>query len=410
MKVLAVFGTRPEAIKMIPVVQELKRRSEDWAIETLVCVTAQHREMLDQVLHLFNISTDYDLDLMQANQTPTRLAASALWSLEPILQQERPDWVIVQGDTTTAAAVSLAAFYAEIQVAHVEAGLRTHVKREPFPEETNRRITGVIADLHFAPTRQAQDNLLREGIPRECVLVTGNPVIDALRQASELAMPSEIEVLLRMISSQYQNGKQKLILVTAHRRENFGTRLDNICLGLRELAHRYHGQAHFIYPVHLNPNVQEPVRRILDGVRNITLLPPLDYRSLVHLMKHSYLVLTDSGGIQEEAPALGKPVLVLRDVTERPEAVQAGTVKLIGTDQKRIVNEVSFLLENTSEYQRMARAINPYGDGRASQRIVDALLGDPVTPFDPARDTAAWLMTASTTNAATISAEPDDRP
>ena len=383
MKALVVFGTRPEAIKLAPVIQELRRRAKDTDLRTVVCVTAQHRQMLDQVLGVFGISPDYDLNLMEENQTPAQVASSALVSLEPILQQEQPDWVVTQGDTTTVAAVSLAAFYSRTKVAHVEAGLRTHVKWQPFPEEMNRRVASAIADLHLAPTQRAKRNLLREGVSEQSIVVTGNPVIDAMHQVLAQPTTAELVELLPHISRGHKDREPKLILVTAHRRDNFGSPLESICLGLKELASRYQGRVSIVYPVHLNPNVQEPIQRILAGVPGITLLPPVDYVSLVHLMERSYLVLTDSGGIQEEAPALGKPVLVMRDVTERPEAVEAGTVRLVGTGQARIVAETARLLEDSAEYERMARSVNPYGDGRASQRIGAALLGEAVEQFVP---------------------------
>jgi UDP-N-acetylglucosamine 2-epimerase (non-hydrolysing) len=349
---------------MAPVILELRRRS---GIECRVCVTAQHRQMLDQVLRLFHIAPDYDLDIMEDNQSPTRVAAAVLARLEPILQEEKPDWVLVQGDTTTVAAASLAAFYTRVKVGHVEAGLRTHDKWQPFPEEINRRVAGVIADLHFAPTAWARDNLLREGAPPETVHVTGNPVIDALLTVAEKPYDPESGPLAGL------PWERRIILVTAHRRENFIS-LEEICRALSEIAHRYEGDVHIVYPVHLNPNVQEPVYRLLGGQPGITLLPPLDYLPLVYLMKRCTLVITDSGGIQEEAPGLGKPVLVLRDVTERPEGVEAGTVRLVGTDRERIVAETVRLLEDAEAYRRMAQAVNPYGDGHAAERIVDALI------------------------------------
>jgi UDP-N-acetylglucosamine 2-epimerase (non-hydrolysing) len=380
LKVLSVFGTRPEAIKMSPVVLELQKRSE--LVRSVVCITAQHREMLDQVLSLFRITPDYDLDIMEDNQTPVQVASAVLYRLEPILQKERPDWVLVQGDTTTVAAASLAAFYAGIKVGHVEAGLRTYDKWRPFPEEINRRVAGVIADLHFAPTHRARQNLLNEGVPAEQILVTGNPVIDALRCVANEPCPPEVGRLLNEETGfTSSNPETRTILVTAHRRENFGTPLENICLALGDIAARYDSQIRIIYPVHLNPNVWEPVHAMLGDIPNIILTPPLDYFSLVHVMKRSYIVLTDSGGIQEEAPALGKPVLVLREVTERPEAVEAGTVRLVGTKRERIVAETIRLLEDESAYNQMARAVNPYGDGQASKRIVAALLGEQVEPF-----------------------------
>jgi len=371
LKIISVFGTRPEAIKMAPVIRELAKYPD--RITSKECVTAQHRQMLDQVLELFDIHPDYDLDIMQESQTPTQVAASVLTRLEPVLQREKPDWVLVQGDTTTSMAASVAAYYARVKVGHVEAGLRTHDKWRPFPEEINRRIAAVVADLHFAPTERSRQNLLREGVPNENILVTGNPVIDALHWVAEQPLDHGIVGL---------NLQQaRLILVTAHRRENFGKPLENICVALRKIAERYGDQVQIVYPVHLNPNVQEPVNRLLKGIDNITLLPPLDYLPLVWLMKQAYLVLTDSGGIQEEAPGLGKPVLVLREVTERPEAVDAGTVKLVGTDRTSILDATIRLMEDAGEYQKMATAINPYGDGQAANRIVKALLGEGMPAF-----------------------------
>jgi UDP-N-acetylglucosamine 2-epimerase (non-hydrolysing) len=375
---MSVFGTRPEAIKMAPVVKELERHPDQ--IESLVCVTAQHREMLDQVLDLFSIVPDEDLEVMRDNQTPTQVASAVLARVEPILRATRPDWVLVQGDTTTVAAASMAAFYTGVRVGHVEAGLRTHDKWQPFPEEVNRRIAGVIADRHFAPTREARENLLREGIDGETILVTGNPVIDALQWV--VAQPFDLDTL-PVDRSVLGSPKRKLVLVTAHRRENHGAPLERICGALKDLATRDGDPVHIVYPVHLNPNVWDPVHRLLGDVPNVTLTPPLDYLPLVHLMKRAYLVLTDSGGIQEEAPGLGVPVLVLREVTERPEAVAAGTVRVVGTDRERIVAQATRLLDDAAERERMARAVNPYGDGRASRRIVASLLGEQVTPFAP---------------------------
>lgn len=377
MKILSVFGTRPEAIKMAPVIQELQRFSG--RATSLVSVTAQHRQMLDQVLTLFELKPDYDLNVMQDNQSPTQAAAVILTRLEPILLSEKPDWVLVQGDTTTAMAASVAAFYARVRVGHIEAGLRTNNKWQPFPEEINRRLVGVTADLHFAPTAGSRLNLLREGVPPDQVVVTGNPVIDALHQVTDSAFKPEgvlVEVFARLASG------AKLILVTAHRRENFGRPLEEICLALREVAEIYGEAIHIVYPVHLNPNVQKTVYRLLGGVSNITLTAPLDYLALVKLMKAAYIVLTDSGGIQEEAPAFGKPVLVLREVTERPEAVEAGTVCLVGTDRLKIVRAVRILLEESSLYQEMSLALNPYGDGHAASRIIGSLLGEPVTEWE----------------------------
>lgn len=368
-RVLSVFGTRPEAIKMAPVVKELERHAG--AVVSRVCVTAQHREMLDQVLQLFDIRPHYDLNVMADNQTPAQVASSVLAGLEPILREEKPDWVLVQGDTVTVAAAALAAYYNRCRVGHVEAGLRTRDKWQPFPEEINRRVAGVVADLHFAPTEGARQSLLSEGVPGERVVVTGNPVIDALHWAA--AQPCDLSSL-GVPGLDGDGPLSRVVLVTAHRRENLGPPLEHICLALRELAARYDGALRIIYPVHRNPNVWGPVHSLLAGVPGITLTPPLDYLPLVHLMRRAYLVLTDSGGIQEEAPGLGKPVLVLREVTERPEGVAAGTVRLVGTNRERIVAEAVRLLEEPEEYARMARAANPYGDGHAAERIVEALL------------------------------------
>jgi UDP-N-acetylglucosamine 2-epimerase (non-hydrolysing) len=406
LKILVVFGTRPEAIKLAPVIRELREsvhaRSRDLAVK--VCVTAQHREMLDQVLRLFEIVPDYDLNLMQENQTPTQVAASVLSRLEPILLTERPDWVLVQGDTTTVAAASLAAFYSRAKLGHVEAGLRTGDKWQPFPEEVNRRVAGSIADLHFAPTHASRQNLLREGISDERILVTGNTVIDALQWVASLCPTPEVEGLLQRLgikpaaenrgigasdtegSGAPENLRRspgppvpRLLFVTAHRRENFGPPLEDICLALRDIAVRYDGQLHVLYAVHRNPNVWNPVHQLLGSLENVTLTPPLDYLSTVHLLKHAYLVLTDSGGLQEEAPSLGKPVLVLRKVTERPEGVVAGTARVVGVERKSIVRETTRLLEDNHAYAAMAKAVNPYGDGKASQRIVHALLNADIT-------------------------------
>jgi UDP-N-acetylglucosamine 2-epimerase (non-hydrolysing) len=368
-KVLSVFGTRPEAVKMAPVVRQLAQARD---IQPRVCVTAQHRQMLDQVLNLFQISPDYDLDLMREDQSLAELSAAIFAGLDPVLQDFKPDWVLVQGDTTTVAITSLLAYYRRMRVGHVEAGLRTHDKWQPYPEEINRRVAGVVADLHFAPTEWARQNLLREGIPEGSIAVTGNPVIDALQFVAQQAEPPEIKRLLHELRIEDVPADKQLILVTAHRRENFGQPLEQICMALRDLAAR--GDVELVYPVHLNPNVQEPVHRLLEGVPHITLLAPLDYLPLVHLMKRARLILTDSGGIQEEAPAFGVPVLVLRDVTERPEGVQAGVLKLVGTARAAIAAAAVRLLEDPSAYAAMARAANPYGDGHAAPRIVEALL------------------------------------
>lgn len=366
MRILSIFGTRPEAIKMAPIIRELQRHAPQ--LTSRVCVTGQHRDMLDQVLALFAIVPHYDLSVMRDAQSPTQVAATVLSRLEPILQKERPDWVLVQGDTTTAMAASLAAFYAGLKVGHVEAGLRTHDNRHPFPEEVNRRITSVLADLHFAPTDLARTNLEREGIPPSRIRVTGNTVIDALKHTSEQPYNDDGGVLLRLPQN------RRLLLVTAHRRENFGAPLERICLALRRIAARFRDEVHIVYPVHRNPSVLLPVTQALDGEVNISLIPPIDYQTTVQLLKRCYLVLTDSGGLQEEAPSLGRPVLVLRETTERPEGVEAGTARLVGTDVERLEQETARLLEDPMAYSQMARAINPYGDGRAAERIVSALV------------------------------------
>jgi len=380
-KVLSVFGTRPEAVKLGPILRELERRAPD-GIESVICVTAQHREMLDQVLHLFAVRPQYDLDLMGHNQSPTGVASAVLGRLEEVIAAERPDWMLVQGDTTTVAAAAWAGFYARVRVGHVEAGLRTYDRHQPFPEEINRRLASVLADLHFAPTPSSRQNLLREGIEPGQVIVTGNPVIDALLWVASLPTPPDVEDLLGRLGlpDGAEHGR-RLVLVTAHRRENFGAPLEEVCYALREIAARYAGAVQIVYPVHLNPNVQEPVYRLLGEVPTVTLLEPLDYLTLVQLLKRASVVLTDSGGIQEEAPSLGVPVLVLRNVTERPEAVQAGTVRLVGTDRARIVEETIRLLDQPEHHARMARAINPYGDGYAAARIVGAVLGEAVEPW-----------------------------
>jgi len=365
-RVLSIFGTRPEAVKMAPVVQALAHTP---GIEARVCVTAQHRQMLDQVLNLFGITPDVDLDLMQPNQDLLQLTAAILTNLDPVLGRLQPDWVLVQGDTTTVMASALVSFYRQIRVGHVEAGLRTGDKRQPFPEEINRRMASVIADLHFAPTELNRRNLLAEGIPAARIAVTGNPVIDALRMIANQPAPPEVEELLRRNRVQ-PYGPRRLVVVTAHRRENFGKPLNDICTGLRTLAEAYAEQAVFIYAVHLNPNVQGPVYRQLDGIPNMILVPPLDYLPMVHLLKCAALVLTDSGGIQEEAPGLGVPTLVLREVTERPEGVEAGVLKLVGTGPDRIVREARRLLDDPAAHAAMARAVNPFGDGHAAERIV----------------------------------------
>jgi UDP-N-acetylglucosamine 2-epimerase (non-hydrolysing) len=369
-KVLSVLGTRPEAVKLAPVIQALQSHPE---IESSICVTAQHREMLDQVLQVFDIHPDYDLNLMRPDQTLAELTAALFTHLDPVLVEKKPDWVFVQGDTTTVMAAAVSAFYRQIRVGHVEAGLRTFDKWQPFPEEINRRIAGTVADLHFAPTTLNRSNLLKEGVPEEKIVITGNPVIDAVRWISAQPAPDEITALLRDLEVNF--GKtNRLVLITAHRRENFGPPLEQICTAINHLADEYAGKVKFVYPVHLNPNVQQPVYRMLRQNSNITLLPPLDYLPLVHLMRNSALVLTDSGGIQEEAPGFGIPTLVLRDVTERPEGVDAGVLQLVGTDTERIIKTVHSLLDDPEAYQKMARAVNPFGDGHAADRIVQALI------------------------------------
>lgn len=372
LKVLSIFGTRPEAIKMAPVIKELERHPE--AFQSLVCVTAQHRHMLDQVLDLFEIRPDYDLDIMRPGQDLFDITCAVLKGLKPVLERERPDLVLVHGDTSTTMGACLAAFYCRIRVGHVEAGLRTHDLSSPFPEEMNRRVAGALADLHFTPTQASRENLLREGVSGEAIMVTGNTVIDALLSVTDRfdGDPQLAAKCARDFS--YLDPQKKLLLVTGHRRENFGPGFEQICLALAEIARR-NPQVEILYPVHLNPNVQEPVRRILgqEELDNVHLVDPLDYLPFVYLLERSYLILTDSGGVQEEAPSLGKPVLVMRETTERPEAVAAGTVKLVGTDRRAITRETELLLNDRSAYQAMSLAHNPYGDGRAASRIVGAL-------------------------------------
>jgi UDP-N-acetylglucosamine 2-epimerase (non-hydrolysing) len=370
-KVLIVFGTRPEAIKMAPVVGALKNNN---LIDARVCVTAQHREMLDQVLQLFNIRPEYDLNIMKSGQGLTHITSEVLFRLEPVLQEFKPDRILVHGDTTTTMAASLAAFYQQIPVGHVEAGLRTGNIYSPWPEEMNRKITSSIADLHFAPTEAARINLLTEGVNRNRIVVTGNTVIDALLSVVEKFHADES--LKNKMSNRFSflDRQKKLILVTGHRRENFGNRFEDICNALSLLAEK--NAVQIVYPVHLNPNVQEPVNRILSGHDNIFLLEPQDYLPFVYLMEQSYLIITDSGGVQEEAPSLGKPVLVMRDTTERPEAVDAGTVRLVGADTERIVVEAEKLLHDADEYEKMALIHNPYGDGYATGRIVEVIINE----------------------------------
>lgn len=368
MKVLTVFGTRPEAIKMAPVIRAL---SASDGTEAKVCVTAQHRQMLDQVLDLFHIKPNFDLDLMTPGQDLTDITSNVLLGMREVFKQWRPDWVLVHGDTTTTLAASLAAYYEKIPVGHVEAGLRTGKIYSPWPEEMNRRIASVISSVHFAPTEAAKVNLVKEGVKESNVFVTGNTVIDALLDVVQLVR-GDVRLrsqLARRFSFLDQN--KKLLLVTGHRRENFGDGFLNICAALAELSKREDVQ--IVYPVHLNPNVQEPVNRLLTSMHNIHCIDPLDYLPFVYLMDRAYLILTDSGGIQEEAPSLGKPVLVMRDTTERPEAVEAGTVKLVGTKQERIISETIRLLDKKSIYKSMSQARNPFGEGNASMRILKAL-------------------------------------
>jgi UDP-N-acetylglucosamine 2-epimerase (non-hydrolysing) len=377
LRVLSIFGTRPEAVKMAPVIHALEQTP---GVESMVCVTAQHREMLDQVLDLFDIAPDLDLNLMRPDQSLAEVSAAIFTHLDPVFSDLHPDWVLIQGDTTTVMIAALLAYYRRIRVGHVEAGLRTGDKWQPFPEEINRKVASVVADLHFAPTQWSRQNLLRENIDPDKIVVTGNPVIDALQYVANRPATHDVYVLLRQLGLPVEekpspaSNVPRLILVTAHRRENFGAPLERICAALKEIGEAYGTEVRIVYPVHLNPNVQEPVYRLLSEVPNIYLLPPLDYMPWVHLIKRATVMLTDSGGLQEEAPGLGVPVLVMREVTERPEGVEAGTVKLVGTDTGRIVTECRALLDDPRAHAAMARAANPYGDGHAAERIVEALL------------------------------------
>lgn len=366
LKVMTVFGTRPEAIKMAPVVLELQKHPE--TIVPVVTVTAQHREMLDQVLNLFSIRPDHDLDIMAQGQTLFDITAKAMLGLDKVLTEEKPDIVLVHGDTTTTFAGSLAAYYHQIAVGHVEAGLRTHNKYSPYPEEMNRKLTGAIADLHFAPTETSRENLLQEHVAENSIFVTGNTVIDALHQTVREDFKFEDE----MLQGVDFKGK-RIILVTTHRRENLGEPMRHVYKALKELTEDF-SDVEVIFPVHRNPKVREVVNEELGGLSKVHLIDPLDYEPFANLMHRAHLILTDSGGVQEEAPALGKPVLVLRDTTERPEAVSAGTVKLIGTEKDRVYSEAKLLLTDEKEYSRMAEACNPYGDGEASRRIIQAIL------------------------------------
>lgn len=364
-KVLCVFGTRPEAIKIAPVIEELKRHSDQ--IETVVCATAQHREMLDSVLEVFHLQPDYDLDIMQPDQSLAEVTTGVLRALDAVLSREKPDWVLVQGDTTTAMAAALAAYYRRMNIGHIEAGLRTGDKYQPFPEEINRKVVDSICDLHFAPTDNAKQNLLREGISASNIIVTGNTVVDALQKISR----RPYDWAMSALATVPQDGQ--IILVTAHRRESLGEPLRNICEAIRSIAPNY-PDIKFVFPVHLNPNVRQVVLSTLGNIPNLILTEPLDYVSLTHLLKRSYLVLTDSGGLQEEAPVFGIPVLVMRERTERPEAIWAGTAQLVGTQTGKIIDATVRLLTDRQSYQRMARATNPFGDGHASERIVKTLL------------------------------------
>ncbi len=365
MKIMSVFGTRPEAIKMAPLVQVLEKDPE---IESILCVTAQHREMLDQVLTLFELEPDYDLDIMKPSQTISMITANVLTGLESVLQEAKPDMVLVHGDTSTTFATALAAFYQKIAVGHVEAGLRTGDKYSPFPEEINRVLTGHIAELHFAPTERNRQNLLREGIADDRIVITGNTVIDALLQVA--AMPYEFEE--ETLKNLDLEGK-KLITVTCHRRENLGENMANIFSAIADIAREFSDEVEIVYPVHLNPAVRNAAAKYLKGISNVHLIDPLSYQPFVKLMDKSYFIITDSGGMQEEAPALGKPVLVARRETERPEAIEAGTVKLAGVERERIYSLARELITNPAEYERMSKAVNPYGDGKACERIIAAI-------------------------------------
>ena len=368
MGILCVFGTRPEAIKMAPVVWKLRDRVP--ALDVRICSTAQHRDMLDSILARLNVRPDYDFDLMREDQSLTDLTVRLLTCFQSLFEIGHPARVLVQGDTTTAAMAALAAFYRRVPVAHIEAGLRTGMRDQPFPEEANRKLISSVADLHFAPTEQARANLLREGVDQRAILVTGNTAIDALNWALKEPEPEEVTRL--------SAGAERLLLVTVHRRESFGRPIEDVCLALKRIAEHQRGAIRIVFPVHPNPNVLSPVYRALGALPNVTLVPPVDYVTLVHLMKRSHLVLTDSGGLQEEAPSLGRPVLVLRDATERPEGIEAGTALLVGTDPSRIVAETLRLLTNGEAYRRMARVTSLYGDGHAAERIAAALAGTEV--------------------------------
>lgn len=367
LNIFTILGTRPEVIKMAPVIKKLSEYRDRFICR--VCVTAQHRQMIDSLLKQFSIKPVYDLNIMQENQSLEYITINVMTQLVEIIKQEKPDYLIVQGDTTTAMVASLTAFYQKVKIAHVEAGLRSWNKMHPYPEEINRKIIDSVSDLYFAHTQQSKKNLLREGISEEKIEVTGNTVIDALLDIAGRDFNSEGTILENIPFND-----KKVILVTAHRRENFGQPLINICNAIKEIAMHYPNDVYVVYPAHLNPNVQEPAYSILGGIKNVLLIEPLDYEPFVQLMKRSYLILTDSGGLQEEAPSLGKPVLVLREVTERPEAVEAGVAQIVGTRPDRIVERTIELLENEGECQRMSKTANPYGDGKASERIAARLL------------------------------------
>lgn len=369
MRLLTVFGTRPEAIKMAPLVKMLEHEKD---FESKVCVTAQHRQMLDQVLSLFRISPDFDLNVMKPGQTLAGITSNILASLTPVLEEYKPDLVLVHGDTSTTLCASLAAFYNKIPIAHVEAGLRTGDLLSPWPEEANRKLTGALANIHLAPTAGARSNLLAEGISASHIHVTGNTVIDALLWVNqEIQRDNQLRADMAEKFS-FLRDHARLVLITGHRRENFGQGFDDICQAIADLASTF-SDVDFVYPVHMNPNVREPVNRLLSGLSNVHLIEPLEYLPFVYLMGRSYLILTDSGGIQEEAPSLAKPVLVMRNTTERPEGIQAGTVRLVGTEREKIINSVRMLLEDKGEYLSMSQAHNPYGDGKACDRIVEIL-------------------------------------
>jgi UDP-N-acetylglucosamine 2-epimerase (non-hydrolysing) len=375
-KILLVFGTRPEAIKMAPLVKEFQKDTINF--ETKICVTAQHREMLDQVLELFEIVPDYDLNLMKPGQDLYDITSNVLLGMKDVLREFKPDTVLVHGDTTTTSATSLSAFYQQIKIGHIEAGLRTDNLMSPFPEEANRQITGVLANYHFAPTTTSEENLLRENKDKNSVIVTGNTVIDALLLALDKIKNNkdlEKKIISQLSSLNYQiKDDKKIILVTGHRRENHGQGFINICTALKNIAIK-NPNIDIVYPVHLNPNVQKPVYKILSDIENIYLIKPLQYEQFIYLMDKSYFIITDSGGVQEEAPSLGKPVLVMRDTTERPEALDAGTVKLVGTNTKKIIYEAMELINNPIAYEKMSKAHNPYGDGKACEKIVEFLKG-----------------------------------